>query len=198
MDQIWPKREFVVQKTEKLNHHWILHIRISLSTIFHFKQSIWNFGTKFAQKGNLRSKRAKLNISIEFCIFELVEVPNFGINWKFWFFGTNLSKKGISSWKWNNWTSPLHSACSNYPEYQIPLYTNKFEFWDQICPKRVFSVEKERVNITIEFYIFKLALVPYFILNKQFWILMPNLRKTGVLYQKWKEWTSPLNYAYSN
>ena len=31
----------------------------------------------FAQKGNLLSNRKKLNITVEFSIFELREVPNF-------------------------------------------------------------------------------------------------------------------------
>ena len=44
-----------------------------------------------------------MNIAIEFCIFELVWVPNF------WILGPHLSKKGIFSWIRKNWTSPLNS-----------------------------------------------------------------------------------------
>ena len=36
-----------------------------------------------------------MNIAIEFWIFELVQVPNFKINWQFWFFEPNLPKNGI-------------------------------------------------------------------------------------------------------
>ena len=36
-----------------------------------------NFGIKFAQKGYFRLKIEKVNITIEFCIFELVQVLNF-------------------------------------------------------------------------------------------------------------------------
>ena len=40
----------------------------------------------------------KVNITIEFCISELVQVPKFSIHWQFWFFfWLNLPKKGVSS-----------------------------------------------------------------------------------------------------
>ena len=35
-----------------------------------------------------------MNITNEFGILELVLVPNFSLNWQFWFFGPNLPKKG--------------------------------------------------------------------------------------------------------
>ena len=44
----------------------------------------------------------------------------------------------------------------------------------------------EKVNTTIEFYIFELVYVPNLTLNKQFWILGPNLPKKGIYGQKWK------------
>ena len=36
---------------------------------------------KFAQQEYLRSKAEKMSIIMEFCIFELVEVSNFSLNW---------------------------------------------------------------------------------------------------------------------
>ena len=41
----------------------------------------------------LQRKAEKLNITIEFCIFQLVQLPDFKINWQFRFFGKNLPKK---------------------------------------------------------------------------------------------------------
>ena len=38
------------------------------------------------KKGCFRSKIDKINSAIEFCILELVKVPNFSLNWQFWFF----------------------------------------------------------------------------------------------------------------
>ena len=51
-----------------------------LATKFHLKLTILIFWTKFGQKGYFRSKTEKVNITIEFCIFELVQVPNFSLN----------------------------------------------------------------------------------------------------------------------
>ena len=51
-------------------HYWILHIRISLGTKFQLQLISLTFSTKFAQKGYFRSK--KVNMTIEFCMFELV------------------------------------------------------------------------------------------------------------------------------
>ena len=52
---------------------------------------------KFASKGYFQSKTEKVNSTTKFCIFKLVLLPNFSLNWQFWFSGPNLPKKGISS-----------------------------------------------------------------------------------------------------
>ena len=59
------------------HHRWILDFRNSLDTKFQLKLTILIFWTKFAKKGYFQSKAEKLNITIEFCIFELVQEPNF-------------------------------------------------------------------------------------------------------------------------
>ena len=46
-------------------------------------------------------------------ILELVEVTNFSLNWQFWFFRTNLPKKGVSRLKEKKWTAPLSSGYSS-------------------------------------------------------------------------------------
>ena len=52
------------------------HIRISLGTKFQLKRTILTLWIKFAQKGCFWSKTEKVTTTVEFCIFELVEVPN--------------------------------------------------------------------------------------------------------------------------
>ena len=99
LDEICPKRVFPIKNRKNGHHHWILHARIRVSTKFQHKVSILIFWTNFAQKGYFHSKIKKENSVIEFCIFELVSIPNFSIKWVFWFFGPNLSKKGISTQK---------------------------------------------------------------------------------------------------
>ena len=72
LDQIFPKRLFPVERGRSEHHHEILHIRISLGAKFQPKLTILIFWTKFAQKTSFRSKTKKVNITIEFCGFELV------------------------------------------------------------------------------------------------------------------------------
>ena len=60
-------------KTEKVNIIIEFCInQISLGNKFHFKQTVFNCGTKFSQKGRVWLKTEKVNINIEFCILELV------------------------------------------------------------------------------------------------------------------------------
>ena len=51
LDQIYPRRVFVVKNRKCEHHHWILHIRISFGTKFQLKLTISIFRTKFAKKG---------------------------------------------------------------------------------------------------------------------------------------------------
>ena len=113
LDQVCPKKVFLVENRKREHHHWILRIWIGLSTKFQAKLSILIFWTKFAQKRYFWSKAEKVNIIIEFCVFELVYVPNFRLNYQFWFFGSNLPKTGASRWKQKKWTAPLNSAYLN-------------------------------------------------------------------------------------
>ena len=107
-----PKKVFTFEKKKKSEHHqWIKHSQISLSTKFHFKQAILNFKTKFAQKGYFQWKTEKVNITIDFCIFELVLIPNFSLTWKCWFVEPNLPQKYIygQKKKKKKWISLLNS-----------------------------------------------------------------------------------------
>ena len=65
MDQICPKRVFRVKNEKIEQHHWILHIRISLATKFYLKLIILTFWTKFAQKGHFQSKTKWGNVTNE-------------------------------------------------------------------------------------------------------------------------------------
>ena len=56
------------------------------------------------------------NITIEFCIFDLVMVPNFSLNYQLWIFGQNLPKKSISGRKRKkmNITTELYSLGKSF------------------------------------------------------------------------------------
>ena len=49
LDQICPRRVITVKKIKSEHYHWILHIRISLGTKFHFKQ-FWILGSNLSRK----------------------------------------------------------------------------------------------------------------------------------------------------
>ena len=65
--------------------------------MIYLEQTILIFLTTFALKGYFRSKIEKKSISIEFSIFEFLNTSCFFLNRQFWFFWTNLLKKGIFS-----------------------------------------------------------------------------------------------------
>ena len=55
-----------------------------LGTKFQLKVAIFIFSTKFVQKEYFWSKTEKVNITIEFYIFELILELNFTLNNQFW------------------------------------------------------------------------------------------------------------------
>ena len=50
-------------------------------------------GLNLSKKCIFGQKWKEVNITIEFCIFELVWVPNFSLNWKCWFFRPKFAQK---------------------------------------------------------------------------------------------------------
>ena len=116
-----PKIRISFENRKSEHHHWIFHIRVNLDAKCQLKLTILIFWIKFAQKRYFQSKRKnwtlplnfayfwskteKVNITIEFCIFELVGVPNFTLNKQFWILASNLPEKGISGREWKEWTS---------------------------------------------------------------------------------------------
>ena len=93
-------QNFQVENRKSEHHHWILHIRSSLGTKFQVKLTVFifwpklhkkvSFWAKFTEKTYFQTKTEKVNITIEFCIFE---------------------------------------------------------FWDSICPKRLFLVENRESEL---------------------------------------------------
>ena len=71
-------------------------------------------------------------------MFELVSVPNFTLI-NIWIYGTNLLKKGISDLKQKSEHDELiqHIRIGFSTKFQL---TDKFDFLDQFCLKRLFFV----------------------------------------------------------
>ena len=108
-------------------------------------------------KGYFQSKTENVNTTIEFCIFKLVWVPNFSLNWQFWFFRPNLPKKGVSCLKQksenHHWI--LHIPINRGNKFQLKLTI--LISWTKFGQNEEFQSETNKVNITITFYIFKLV-----------------------------------------
>ena len=101
------------------------------------------------QKGCFQYKIEEVNTTIEFCMFELVLVPNFSLNWKFWIFRPNMPKKGVSGLEQKkieqrHWI--LHIRIVMIPNFNLNSQLC-FVFFDQICPKREFSVENGKIAL---------------------------------------------------
>ena len=67
--------------------------KVNITIKFQLKLTILNFWTKFTKKGYFWSKKKKkMKITIEFYIFELLQVPNFTFNNDFWIFEAYVPK----------------------------------------------------------------------------------------------------------
>ena len=124
-----------------------MHIRLSLCIKFHFEETILNFWTKFTQERYLCSKTEKVNIIIEFRIFKLVLVPNFSLNWQFWFFLTRFTQKGFfSGLKQKKWTPHIFYIILHIQISLVRNFSSNWQFWffGPNLPKKVFPVENRK------------------------------------------------------
>ena len=89
-----------------------------------------NFWTKFAQERYLCSKTEKLDIIIEFRLFKLVLVPNFSLNWQFWFFLTRFTQKGFfSGLKQKKWTPHIFYIILHIQISLVRNFSSNWQFW---------------------------------------------------------------------
>ena len=78
-------------------------------------------------------------------------------------YATFITNNCASFYLWRKDNLVKHQKVTKYYVHDfsqgIKLYfeQKKFEFWDQIYPKRVSLVKNRKVSITIEFCIFELA-----------------------------------------
>ena len=142
-----------------------------------------------------------MNITIEFFIFKLDELPVFSLNWQLRFFGSNLPKRvAIFSLKQIKQTPPLNFAYSNESLYQISLSTNNFEFQDQICPRKVFMVKNRKIEHHHWILLIQISLGTKFQLKLTILIFLIRFTQKGFFWSKTKKNTTYFlhNSAYSN
>ena len=78
----------------------------------------------------------------------------------------------------------MNSTYSNYSEYQISAKSDNFDFLSKFTQKGYPWSKTEKVNIIIEFCIFKLVRQPNFSLNRVCWFFWPNFSKKGYFQSK--------------
>ena len=115
-------------------------------TGFQLKLTILIFSIKFPQKGCFPSQVEKREHHHWILHVRISYVLNFSVNWQFWLVGPNLPKRVFHL---KNRKIEYHHRIlgiriklgTNFqPNYQTPAKTDNFDFLDQICPNRVFSV----------------------------------------------------------
>ena len=124
-----------------------LNFAYSSSSLYQI--SLWiisNFWNKVAQERYLWSKTEKVNIIIEFRIFKLVLVPNFSLNWQFWFFWPDLPKKGFSGLKQKKWTPHIFYIILHIQISLVRNFSSNWQFWffGPNLPKKVFPVKNRK------------------------------------------------------
>ena len=140
-------------------------------------------------------------IAIEFCIFELVYVPNFTLNKHYLILRPNLPKKGISG---RNHKTEHHHWILHIRIHKVSnlSFTWQFCFLNQICPKRVFTVENGKIEHHHWMLHTRVSLGTKFHFNQTILILMPNLPKNGISKRKQKTdrhyWILHIQISLSN
>ena len=99
-----------------------------------------------------------VNITNEFCIFELVPIADFSFNWHFLFFGPNLPKKGIISSRKHK-KLPNHRMVRIYitlgTKFQLNLV---FSFCGPNIPRKGALLKIQKATPTTVFCKFQLVL----------------------------------------
>ena len=127
MDEICPKRIFVVENERNEHHHWILDVRISLSIKFYLKLTISIFGPNLPKKGIFYRKRKKWTASLN-CPnsnYASHQIQLKEIIFNFWI---KLAQKGYF-WSKTKKANSIIEFCILELDY-LPNLALKRQFWD--------------------------------------------------------------------
>ena len=99
LEQICPKRVFLLKNQKNEHHHWILHVRISVGAKFQLKVTILMFWTEFAHKGYFHSKTKK-NEHHHWILHVRISLgTKFQLKMTILIFWTKFAQKGYFHWK---------------------------------------------------------------------------------------------------
>ena len=101
---------------------------------------------QICQKRYFQSETEKVNIIIEFCIFKLVLVPNFSLNWQFWIFWLDLPEKGFSDLEQKKLTPHIFYIILHIHIILVRNFISNWQFWffGPNLSKKVFPVENRK------------------------------------------------------
>ena len=102
-----------------------------------------------------------MNTTIEFCILELMLVPNFNFNWQFWFVGPNLPKRvfPVKNRKSGHRHWILHIRLSPGTKFQLKL--TFLMFWTKFAQKGYFRSEREKLLLCLRPWLLLTVWVTY-------------------------------------
>ena len=134
----------------KKNYSRMYHILIVIGTIFHCKQAILIFFSKFSQKGGFLSQPGAVNIIIKFDVFQLVWVWTlFDLKQTVKIFWTKFTQKKVFSVKIHTKrTSQANSGYLNYTRYQLSFFA-----WKQcFCSKagQHITIKSRKLSISLD------------------------------------------------
>ena len=120
----------------------------------------------------------KMNITIEFFIFKLVEVPIFSLNWQFRFFWPVLPTKGSYFQSKTDEIDTAIEFCIFELVFVSNLTLNNFEFLDQIYSINIFLFKNRKsehhhwiphvqISLSTKFQLKRTILIFYIILHIQ-------------------------------
>ena len=135
-----------------------------------------------------------MNIIIEFCIFRLVLVPNFNLNWQLWFFWEDLPKKSFSGLKQKKLTPHIFYIILRIQISLVQNFISNWQFWffGPNLQKKVFPVEKRKSELHHGLLHIWISLGTKFELKLIILRFGPNLPKKGI--SSWKQYKRSKDY----
>ena len=142
LDQICPRKILMVKNRKIEHHHFIPHIQVSLGTKFQLKLTILIFWPDLPKKGFSGLKQKKWTPHIFYIILhiQISLVRNFSSNWQFYFLDQICTKRCFRSKTEKVNIIIEFRILKSVSWYQICALTDNFDFFGQICPKKVFLV----------------------------------------------------------
>ena len=137
LDQTCPRKILMVKNRKIEHHHFIPHIQVSLGTKFQLKLTILIF---IDQIYRLKQKKWTPHIFYIILHIQISLVRNFSSNWQFYFLDQICTKRCFRSKTEKVNIIIEFRILKSVSWYQISALTDNFEFFGQICPKKVFLV----------------------------------------------------------